>query len=545
MIRNICLGMIFLLMGFSSSGQTIGLLQNEAGVEEGYILFAPLTYTSTYLIDNCGKLIHEWPSSYVAGMAAYLQDDGSIIRAGKTSDNEFADNRGGGGIIERIAPDGTVMWTLVLSDSVQLQHHDLEIMPNGNIMIIAWDKKTEAEAIAAGRNPALVEDEMWSDKLVEVNPLTGEVVWEWKAWDHLIQDFDPTKPNYGVIAEHPERINVNYEEQGFDVDWLHINSVDYNAELDQLAICPHDNDEIWIIDRSTSMTEAAGSVGGNAGMGGDLLYRWGNPAAYDMGTLEDKKLFGQHDVQWINDGLPFAGKILVYNNGNGRIGDDYSSIDIFTPPMSGTYNYNLPASGLYPPSNLDWTYEANNPTDFFSLILSGAQMQPNANVIICEGASGRLFEVNNFGNIVWEYINPVSLFGPGFQGTNVQNNSVFLVERILNDHPGLSFLDLTPGDPIEQNPIPYECLATTDVDELVWNELKYYPNPVNDELIIELEAPVESYAILSLEGSMLRTESRTFQNEIRLPTTDLANGLYLLRIEGHDRTDIIQFVVMH
>ena len=103
--------------------------------------------------------------------------------------------------------------------------------------------------------------------------------------DHLIQDFDASKANYGEVAEHPELIDLNFrlsETTNYrdPSDWIHSNGIDYNPELDQIVLSPSNFSEVWIIDHSTTRTEAAGSNGGNSGKGGDLLYRWGNPRAY-------------------------------------------------------------------------------------------------------------------------------------------------------------------------------------------------------------------------------------------------------------------------
>ena len=76
-------------------------------------------------------------------------------------------------------------------------HHDIEVMPNGNILLIAWELISAAEAFANGRDTNKLEDgKLWPCKIVEVEPIgadSGNIVWEWRAWDHLIQDFDPTK----------------------------------------------------------------------------------------------------------------------------------------------------------------------------------------------------------------------------------------------------------------------------------------------------------------------------------------------------------------
>src|SRR5690606_15913622 len=105
------------------------------------------------------------------------------------------------------------------------------------------------------------------------------------------------------------------------------NAIDYNPQLDQIMISTREFSELWIIDHSTTTAEAAGHTGGRSGKGGDILYRYGNPAAYNRGTRADQKFFYQHDAQWIEPGLPGAGNILVFNNGWNRVdGSSFSSV---------------------------------------------------------------------------------------------------------------------------------------------------------------------------------------------------------------------------
>jgi hypothetical protein len=66
----------------------------------------------------------------------------------------------------------------------------------------------------------------------------------------------------------------------------------------------------------------------------------------------------------------------------------------------------------------------------FSPNISGAQRQPNGNTLICEGLNGRILEVTNLGEIVWDYISPWFIETP--QGPN---NSVFRAYRYRIDSP--------------------------------------------------------------------------------------------------------------
>ena len=361
--------------------------------------------------------------------------------------------------------NGNTLWRCAW-DSL---HNDVLKIPNGNVLLLSRQYKTAKEAAAAGANPDFIgPDGLIAPHIVEAKP-TGpancEIVWEWSAWDHLIQDFDTSKANYGKVAEHPELIDLNFRlselaTYTYPSDWIHSNGIDYNPELDQIILSPRHFSEVWIIDHSTTTTEAAGHSGGKSGKGGDLLYRWGNPRAYRAGTPDDQQLFWPHNIQWIAPGLPGAGNILIFNNGaefpDFRRG--YSSVDEIAPPVDGV-NYRLNPGLAYSPVKPVWVYTAPTPSDFYARYISGTQRLPNGNTFICDGVHGTLFEVTPAGKTVWKYINPITGNGPLRQGESGPsnagrqvNNQVYRAYRYAPDYPGLQGLDLTPGEPIELYP---------------------------------------------------------------------------------------------
>ena len=364
--------------------------------------------------------------------------------------------------VREVDRNGNTLWECAQGNL----HHDALKMPNGNVLLLSRQYKTAKEAAAAGANPDFIDtDGLIASHIVEVKitgPANCEIVWEWSAWDHLIQDFDTSKANYGKVAEHPELIDLNFrlsEESTAPSDWIHSNGIDYNPELDQIILSPRHFSEVWIIDHSTTTTEAAGHSGGKGGKGGDLLYRWGNPRAYRAGTPDDQQLFLPHNIQWIAPGLPGAGNILIFNNGfkSPDFRRGYSSVDEIVPPVDGV-NYRLNPGLAYPPVKPVWVYTAPTPSDFFSYKISGMQRLPNGNTFICDGVHGTLFEVTPAGKTVWKYINPMIHNGPLRQGESVpsnageQANQVYRAYRYAPDYPGLQGLDLTPGEPIELYP---------------------------------------------------------------------------------------------
>jgi hypothetical protein len=188
--------------------------------------------------------------------------------------------------------------------------------------------------------------------------------------------------NYGVVAEHPELLDINFVDasgaQSGKADWMHCNGIDYNPILDQIALSCKNTNEIYIIDHSTTTEEAAGHTGGTYGKGGDFLYRWGNPEAYDAGTYKDKRLYSQHDVQWIEPGRPGAGSLILYNNGVNRIGD-YSSVDVITPVIvDGVYQMN--DENRFLPNATSWSWDMG--ADMYAPFVSGAERLPNGNTLI-------------------------------------------------------------------------------------------------------------------------------------------------------------------
>jgi hypothetical protein len=419
------------LLGFS--GQAIA----QSRPSPGYTLIASLGSRDTFLIDLDGKVVHQWTSDYQPGNAVYLLDDGSLLRTGKVPNATFNARGGTGGRIQRFSWDGELLWDFKLSDDQYCQHHDIEPMPGGNVLCIAWQRKSREEAIAAGRDPASIRfDALWPETILEIKPegkTGGKVVWQWSMWDHLIQSHDPIQANFGEVADHPELIDVNYMQRP-GADWVHMNSVAYNAQLDQILLSARWFNEIWIIDHSTTTEEAASHGGGRSGKGGDLLYRWGNPYTYLGGLPFDQRFFGQHDARWVPKSYPGGGNIMVFDNGGERSGRNYSVVAEITPPINADGSYTLSRSRPFGPEDYAWTY--SDPSYFLSERISGAERQPGGNTLICSGDQGYVFEVDTDGEIVWEFSNTLGRESGGPGG------SLFRAPRYPLDYPAFAGRDL-------------------------------------------------------------------------------------------------------
>ncbi|MCX6304649.1 MAG: aryl-sulfate sulfotransferase [Bacteroidetes bacterium] len=359
---------------------------------DGYTLYFPQGGTKAYLVDLSGNTYHTWTfsASKQTCYASYLLAGGVLLRTVNHQGNSFT---GGpiSGEVQKVDWNGNVLWDFVYSTTDYCSHHDIHGMPNGNVLLIAYERKSAAQVTQAGCSQGI---EMWPDKIVEIQPSGtsgGTVVWEWHAWDHLVQNFDPAKSNYGVVADHPELLNINYHTSK---DWMHMNGVDYNETLDQVTFSSHALNEIYVIDHSTTTAEAASHAGGNSGKGGDLLYRWGNPAAYNTAGTTDFNVV--HDAHWVPADNPlFPNALGGFNNKGGTGGK--TCVDLVNPPYNG-YNYTLVPGTAYAPATYDWrnTYSGNTSPDN-----GNSQQLPNGNTLICIGMSGFIYEIDSNQVQVW------------------------------------------------------------------------------------------------------------------------------------------------
>lgn len=434
---------VFLMSPAASGEQTVGLFINEPEAYDGYLLFSG-AYPTTYLIDKEGMLINSWSDTIGQGTATpSLGPDGYLYRC-------FARPQDAPGLtgIEKVDWEGNVLWHYVYKGEDYGLQHDFDLMPNGNILILAREIKDSSECAQAGADiDLLMNGTIFADYLIEVQPVgdTGaNIVWEWHTWDHLIQDYDEAKDNYGVVEDHPELWDINSGPPKFD--WPHLNTVYYNPKFDQIILCSFITSEVYVIDHSTTTEEAAGHSGGTYGKGGDILYRWGNPQTYRHGTEEDRRNFIIHAGSVIPEGYPGAGNFMWLNNGAGR---GYSSIDEIAPPVDeqGNYPFTPPRWG---PEELTWTWTADNPEDFFAPMYHAGKVQrlPNGNTVFGDPFKGKFYQVTPEGEIVWLYVNPVSTDGPVHQGEQIRNNGA-KIHFYNPDYPGFEGKDLTPKGPIE------------------------------------------------------------------------------------------------
>lgn len=343
--------------------------------------------TSAFLVNKQGEKVYEWTFDDNLGNDIELLPNGKLLGGFKSSapSIEFG---GYGGKIKIINIDGTIDWEWEYNSPNYILHHDVEMLPNGNILAMAWVKLDELAGEAIGSTSG---DNIFPERLLEINPNTNEIVWQWDSWDHVIQDTEPTFANFGVVKDHPELIHINFNPVT-NGDIMHANGIDYDEDRDVIFLSVNFYSEIWVIDHSTTTAEAAAHSGGNYGKGGDLLYRFGNPMAYEN-PMGEKLFDNNHFPNLLEDGEPGEGNILVYVNGTSVERSKVLELDIpedFSSAMAPETN-NEPA--------VVWSFEDD---DLYIRRISGAVRLDNGNTLICEGDYG-FWEVTPSGEIVWKY----------------------------------------------------------------------------------------------------------------------------------------------
>ncbi len=329
-------------------GPTELIQYDPARAFEGYTMFGPISGESVYLIDMHGQVVHTWPTPAgwprgVSATHARLLEDGTL-------------ERGAGPLFQIVDWDGKVIWEHREERPGVTAHHDFRNIRNPKLgartlMYLATTDRTHEEVLAVGADPAVRDDYASEpDGLVEVD-MDGNVIWQWNISDHLVNDVNPDLPNFGVISEHPEKMDPNF---GHGVngsvfgDWMHTNGFDYNEDLDQVVINNSTFSEFYVIDHGATFVpgDPERSIDLAASDAGDFIFRWGNPCVYDSGDCPSmldeglsssnghQQIFFSHDIQWIderestaaNDALPGAGNFLIFDNGTRRPGMTYSTV---------------------------------------------------------------------------------------------------------------------------------------------------------------------------------------------------------------------------
>jgi hypothetical protein len=496
-LKTVCVGVatcaaIFTAGGLlayeSSRGPTELIYWDAEKAFSGYSIIRPRRRGdgSVYLIDMAGQVVHEW-SGFNNGQ---LLEDGTL----------FGGTKNGIAVADW---DGRILWEYRETRENYRPHHEYLRVYNAEledftVLYIASVALSHEEVIALGADPDAVDryEDVEMDAIVEVDR-NGDVIWEFHFKDHVVQDVSAGASNHvgrgRSIGDYPGRLDINFGV--VKEDYLHLNGIDYNPANGHLAISSNNTHEIYIVDHDG--TFVAGDVKESmrlaASDAGDFLYRFGSPANYGQGKypyysknktpmLEHaghKQIGGNHDIQWIKDGLPGAGNLLLFNNG---LSVPRAVLDPDPQSEVMEINPNLDASGTdtgryVNPPEAGYTIampgdesprEEQAVTRMFSKQIvsmyhtldtfksyrgSAVQRLPNGNNLVQLSKVGRLVEVTPDGEVVYDYINPMTPDGPQtilITSQHTNNLVGWSPMRYPVDYPGLSGKDLTPKGPITE-----------------------------------------------------------------------------------------------
>ncbi len=532
----------------------------------GYTSYSIKNSTAAYLVDTNGTTYHTWAVTGPTCYSTYVMPGGVLWRTVTLSGTSFT---GGpiSGRVQKYSYSGTLLWDYTYSTTSYVSHHDICPMPNGNVLMIAYERKSASEVTAAGCST--FSSEMWPDKIVEVQPTgatTGTVVWEWHAWDHLVQNTNASAANYQTsIVNHPELLNINYQAQK---DWLHLNGVDYNPMLDQITFSSHNLNEIYVVDHSTTTTEAAGHSGGNSGKGGDILYRWGNPAAY--GATGTQIFNVVHDAHWVTEDCPNANHLSGYNNKG--ISSTASCGDIFVPPVLG-YNYSITTGSAYAPS----TYTKRQASGGYNSNEGSVRQLPNGNMLINMGISGYIKEYSPTGTLLWTktltggnakafrysdcYINNTPPAIPTISESTgtLNSSSATTYQWYLNGQPivgatsqsytptqsGIYLVRITDANGcVYQYSTGYNFTFVTGVNELVQNaNFSIFPNPSTGIInISDVDLTGKRFDVFVSDalGRILVQNKTIYQ----LDLSEFGNGVYYISITPENAKTINSKIII-
>ena len=335
----------------------LGLTGHEPSkAYQGFTLYTPMFGDGTvYLLDMEGDEVHRWQMPLPPGLYAYLLPNGNLFYIGKTPADPAEKF-----LAWPIFKGGAMFevdWdgNVVWEHRDPEQHHDARRTESGGAIYLTLEPvPEEVRARVKGGLPDTEHEGRMWADRLVEVDAKGRTIWEWHAWQHLDPETDVITPT------------------DLRDEWSHGNTV-VPLPGGDVMVSFRNISTVARIDRST----------------GDFRWKLG------WGLLAQ-----QHDPSLLPDG-----HVLVFNNGTRRRDNPlvYSSV-LEVEPETG---------------KVVWEYwDTSARFGFFSSYISGAQRLPNGNTLVCEGISGRIFEVTPEREVVWEYINPHFHQAPVFGVSN-------------------------------------------------------------------------------------------------------------------------------
>lgn len=228
-------------------------------------------------------------------------------------------------------------------------HHDLAILPDQRILVLNRDAPVKHNSYDVEFDSILYLSE------------SGNTLGRWSTFENLqsLQKFHPPTP----LDTRPEKRKKG---EFMFFDYYHLNTVkalpptelgkkDQRFQAGNLLICSRHVDWTAILNKETH----------------DVVWSWG------PGNLD-----GPHHSTMLENG-----NILIFDNGTRRKWSRILELD----PVN---------------FRVVWEYKGDPPQSFFSAWRGSSQRLPNGNTLITESDTGRVFEIDQRGKIVWEFWNP-------------------------------------------------------------------------------------------------------------------------------------------
>ena len=359
----------------------------------------------SYILNKSGERLWNWKFDENLGNDLKLLPTAHVLAMFNNEESPIKFGGGYSGLTQIIDFNDSITWEFEYATKDYLTHHESIFLPNGNLLMLSWERVTQEVAKMHGVN---MDGDIFPEKIIEVDTTTKEIIWQWRSWDHIIQDYDATKLSYGDILQNKQLIDINYalRENG---DIMHANGIYYDKSRDVIFVSINHYSEVWVIDHKYNTLETSGALG-------DLLFRLGNPRAY-KDTLSNTLFDRIHTPNLIPAGYPGSGNLLLFNNG---LKAKKSSVYEFIIPEKLTIE-NIDKSHLI------WSFSDDS---LFYGRISGAYRLSNGNTLICEGDYG-FWEVTDRNKIVWKYKDISNTFWRGYPIN--KNHEIFSLIRNFID----------------------------------------------------------------------------------------------------------------
>jgi len=360
----------------------------------------------SYILNKSGEQLWNWKFDENLGNDLKLLPTAHVLAMFNNEESPIKFGGGYSGLTQIIDFNDSTIWEFEYATKDFLSHHESIFLPNGNLMMLSWERVTQEVARMHGVN---MDGDIFPEKVIEVDTTTKEIIWQWRSWDHIIQDYDASKLSYGDILQNKQLIDINYalRENG---DIMHANGIFYDKSRDAIFVSINHYSEVWVIDHQYNSVETSGTLG-------DLLFRLGNPRAY-KDTLSTVLLDRTHTPNLIPEGYPGSGNLLLFNNG-------------IKAKKSIVYEFNIPEELTIEnigKTNLIWSFSDDS---LFYGRISGAYRLTNGNTLICEGDYG-FWEVTDRNKIVWKYKDISNTFWRGYPIN--QNHEIFsLIKNFMDE----------------------------------------------------------------------------------------------------------------